>query len=85
MGFSRTRSAYEAAREALLFGVEPPVKSRDFERDTSPLERVPARGRTRLEARKQDREQNRKAMDGSERARFREASVWDALDAIGYS
>ena len=38
LGFSRTRSAYEAAREALLFGVERPIETTDVERSRAEIE-----------------------------------------------
>ena len=89
LGFSRTRSAYEAAREALLFGVEQETEKSTIERQLTQDEPTPLRGMARLkarrmereelQARKQERETSRPRKDRSER----EASIWDALDGIG--
>ena len=85
LGFSLIRSAYEAAREALLFGVEPSVKQTDVERERPEFERSPVRGIARMESRQRDREnrQRPESTRDSERAPRRQASVWDALDEIG--
>ena len=85
LGFSRTRSAYEAAREALLFGVEPSVEQADAEPKRLEIGHIPVRGFARMESRQRERESRQRpepARD-SERAPKRQASVWDALDEIG--
>ena len=81
LGFSRTRSVYEAAREALLFGVE----QADAESEGLEIERIPVRGIARMENRQPEREsrQRPESMRDSERVRPRQTSVWDALDEIG--
>ena len=48
LGFSRTRSAYEAAREALLFGVEQETEKPTIQRDLAQEELKPMRGTARL-------------------------------------
>ena len=90
LGFSRMRSAYEAAREALLFGVEPSIQQVKVQRNPSLPERETVRGLARVKARRMEREelQNKsqeKEISGQrESEREREASVWDALDNIGH-
>ena len=56
LGFNRTRSAYEAAREALLFGVEPSVERTDAERERLEIARSPVRGIVRMESLQRERE-----------------------------
>jgi len=68
LGFSRTRSAYEAAREAVLFGVERTIERSDVERARLEVERTPLRGIPRME--------------NHQRERGRQPSQ-DALDEIG--
>ena len=81
LGFGRVRSAYEAAREVLLFGVEPSVEQAELRHCPSPAEREPVRGLARLKARQHERERN------EERAlkppQLFEESIWDSLDKIG--
>ena len=86
LGFSRMRSAYEAAREALLFGVEPSVEQTDVERERVEIEHGPVRGIARMESRQREREnrQHSESTRDSERTPRRHASVWDALDEIGH-
>ena len=76
LGFSRMRSAYEAAREALLFGVEPSVEK---------TERSPVRGLARMEVRQLERgrQPSQERAREPELAPPRQTSVWDALDEIG--
>ena len=85
LGFSRTRSAYEAAREALLFGVDSSVEQPEIRRDVLQDEHSPVRGIARMENRQREREsrQRPESTRESERAPRRHASVWDALDEIG--
>ena len=85
LGFSRTRSAYEAAREALLFGVEPSVERTDVERVRLEIERSSVRGIPRLENHHSERgrQPSQERARESEQAPPRQASVWDALDEIG--
>jgi len=85
LGFSRTLSVYEAAREALLFGAESSVEQTDVERKRPEFERSPVRGIARMESRQREREsqQRPESTRKSERTPPRQASVWDALDEIG--
>ena len=85
LGFSRTRSAYEAAREALLFGVEPLVERTDVERERLEIERSPVREIVRMESLQRERESQQRPefTREPERAPPRQTSVWDALDGIG--
>ena len=85
LGFSRTRSVYEAAREALLFGIEPSIEKTDVEHSRAETERRPLRGFGRIESRERERriQQNQESRREPERAPRRHASVWDALDEIG--
>ena len=89
LGFSRMRSAYEAAREALLFGVERETQEPTVERHLTKEESTPLRGIARLKAERLEREkhqkqeQERDVPSPREREPEREASVWDALDCIG--
>ena len=85
LGFSRTRSAYEAAREALLFGVDSSVEQPEIRRDVLQDEHSPVRGIARMENRQRERESRQRpdSTRESERAPRRHASVWDALDEIG--
>ena len=81
LGFSRTRSAYEAAREALLFGVELAVEQPEIRRDVLQNERNSVRESARIGSRQREREGQQSRQP--ERAPPRQASVWDALDEIG--
>ena len=89
LGFSRTRSAYEAAREALLFGVEQETEKSEFLHYLTHEETKSLRGIARLKAERFEREerQNQKQEQepsiANEREPEREASVWDALEGIG--
>jgi len=85
LGFSRTRSAYEAAREALLFGVESSVEQTEVQRSPSPAEREPVRGLARVKARQQEREREREQAEqrALKRLPALEESIWDSLDKIG--
>jgi len=85
IGFGRVRSAYEAAREAFLFGVEPSFQQSEPKRERPEIERSPMQGLARMESRERGREsqQRRELKNEPERAPTREASVWDALDDIG--
>ena len=85
LGFSRTRSAYEAAREALLFGVEPSVEQTDVEPERPEIDRTPVRGFARMEGRQRERrrEPSQEPARESERVPQRQTSIWDALDEIG--
>ena len=86
-GFSRTRSAYEAAREALLFGVEQATEKPTIDLHLNQDEPEPLRGIARLKAERLEREQRQNQKQEQEfsnpRKPEREASVWDALDDIG--
>ena len=89
LGFSRTRSAYEAAREALLFGVEQETDKPTFERHLSQDALTPFRGIARLKAEGLERAQHLRQEQAGEtpslydREQRPEASVWDTLDDIG--
>jgi len=85
LGFSRTRSAYEAAREALLFGVELSAQQIEVQRNPSPAEHEPVRGLTRLKARQEDqnRERDQEEQLSLKRPPSLEESIWDSLDNIG--
>jgi hypothetical protein len=85
LGFSRTRSTYEAAREALLFGVEPSSEQMETQRSPSPAEREPVRGLARMQARQQERERDREREEqrALKRPPSLEESIWDSLDKIG--
>jgi len=90
LGFSRTRSVYEAAREALLFGVAQEPEKSITERHLTQEEPMPLRGVARLKAERLEREQRKNQRQEQEltsppdRERKREASVWDALDDMGH-
>ena len=87
LGFSRTRSAFEAAREALLFSVEQEKEKPTIDRHLIQDERETLRGLARLKAERLEREKHQKrerdVPSPREREPEREASVWDALDSIG--
>ena len=85
LGFSRTRSAFEAAREALLFGVEQENKKPTTDRHLNLDKPTPLRGIARLRAERLEREQRQSYKREPEISgpREREPSVWDALDEIG--
>ena len=89
LGFSRTRSAYEAAREALLFGAEQETEKPTLQHHLTQDEPTPLRGIARLKVERLEREkyqkqeQERDVPSLQERESEREASVWDALDDIG--
>lgn len=85
LGFSRTRSAYEAAREALQFGIEPEREKPTIERHPTQDEPTPLRGIARLKAERLEREEleARKQKRETSRPRMCEPSIWDALDGIG--
>ena len=85
LGFSRIQSAYEAAREALLFGVEPSVEQSKPERGRLEIERSPLRGLATIKSRQRERgsQRNQEPAREPERAPPRQTSVWDALDEIG--
>jgi len=89
LGFSRTRSAFEAAREALLFGIEHETEKPTRQHHLTQDEPKPLRGIARLKAERLEREKHRKqeqerdVPSPREREPEREASVWDALDDIG--
>ena len=87
LGFSRTRSAFEAAREALLFGIEHETEKPTLQNHLTQDEPTPLRGVARLKAESSKREkhqkQEREVPSTREREPEREASVWDALDDIG--
>ena len=86
LGFSRVRSAYEAARKALLFGAEPSIEKTGAERERPEIERRPVRGIAWMDNRQREREsrQSREPFREPERASPRPTSVWDALDEIGH-
>ena len=81
----RTRSVYEAAREALLFGVEPSVEQTDVDRKRPEVERIPVSGFGWTESYERGRAspRNQETARKDERAPPRQTSVWDALDEIG--
>lgn len=85
IGFSRTRSVYEAAREALLFGVDSSVEQAEVQRSPSLTEREPLRGLARTKARRQEREHEREREPqlALKRPPSLEESIWDSLDKIG--
>ena len=89
LGFTRTRSIYEAAREALLFGVEQETEQPTHERHLIQEPPAPLRGIARLKAERLERDerqsqkQEREISSPREREPEHEASVWDALDGIG--
>ena len=87
LGFNRTRSAYEAAREALLFGAEQETEKPTLQHHLTQDKPTPLRGIARLKAerleRKKHQKQERDVPSPREREPEREASVWDALDDIG--
>ena len=89
LGFNRTRSAYEAARVALLFGVARETERPTLRHHLTQEEPAPLRGIARLKAERLEREQRQSQMleqeasSPREREPEREASVWDALDGIG--
>ena len=87
LGFSRTRSAFEAAREALLFGVEQETEEPKIERRLTREEPAQLRGIASSKAERLEREQlqgqKREPEFSGPREHEREASVWDALDGIG--
>ena len=89
LGFSRTRSAFEAAREALLFGIEHGTEKPTLQHHLTQGEPAPLRGIARLKVERLEREkhqkqdQERDVPSPREREPEREASVWDALDDIG--
>ena len=89
LGFSRTRSAYEAVREALLFGVAQEPEKPTIDRNLAQDAPTPLRGIARLKARRMEREevqarkQEREISRPSKHQPEREASIWDALDGIG--
>jgi len=89
LGFSRTRSAFVAAREALLFGIEHETEKPTLQHHLTHEEPTPLRGIARLKAERLEREkhqkqeQERDVPSPREREPEREASVWDALDSIG--
>ena len=85
LGFSRMRSAYEAAREALLFGVEPSIQQVQIQRSPLPSEREPVRGLAHVKARQQERqrEREREEQRALKRPPSLEESIWDSLDKIG--
>lgn len=85
LGFSRTRSAYEAAREALLFGVEPSVDQAETLHTPSQIEREPVRGLARMKACQKVREG---ALEQEEQRALKrppscEESIWTSLEKIG--
>lgn len=84
LGFSRTRSAFEAAREALLFGVKPESEKQTIEHHLIREKPEPLRGiaRSKREQR-QSQKQERETSSPRQREPAREVSVWDALDGIG--
>jgi hypothetical protein len=81
LGFSRTLSAYEAAREALLFGVESSVEQTEVQRNPLSAKREPVRGLARMKARQQERK--REDQRALKRPPSLEESIWDPLDKIG--
>jgi hypothetical protein len=85
LGFSRTRSAYEAAREALLFGVESPSEQVEIQRHSAPRDRAPIRGLARVKARHEERQRERERDEqfALKRPPSLEESIWDSLDKIG--
>ena len=85
LGFSRTRSAFEAAREALLFGVELSADQAEIQRTPSPIEREPVRGLAWMKVRQQERERARERDEqrALQRPPSRKESIWDSLDKIG--
>ena len=85
LGFSRMRSAYEAAREALLFGVEPSIQQVQIQRSPLPPEREPVRGLAHVKARQQERqrERGREEQRALKRPPSLAESIWDSLDKIG--
>ena len=89
LGFSRTRSAYVAAREALLFGVEQDVKRPTPQHHLTQEEPATSSRLARLKARRMDREQHqhhnqeRETTSSRELGHEQETSMWDALDDIG--
>ena len=89
LGFSRMRSVYEAAREALLFGVEPSIQQVQIQRSPLPPEREPVRGLAHVKARQQERQREREREQEQEEQRALkrppslEESIWDSLDKIG--
>ena len=85
LGFSRMRAAYEAARKALLFGVEPSVEQTDVDRKRPEVERIPVSGFGWTESYERGRAspRNQETARKDERAPPRQTSVWDALDEIG--
>jgi len=89
LGFSRVRSAYEAVREALSFGVEPDTEKPSIERHLTQDGPTPLRGIVRLKAERlerhalQARKQEREISRPSKREPEREPSIWDVLDGIG--
>ena len=89
LGFSRTRSAFEAAREVLLFGVDQELEKPTTERQLTQEEPTSLRGIERMNARRMEREQRQHQTQEQEiskpreREPEREASIWDALDGIG--
>ena len=85
LGFSRTRSAYKAAREALLFGIESPVEQVEVQRSPSQTEREPIRGLARMKARQEERHREREQDEqlSLKRLPSLEESIWDSLDIIG--
>ena len=85
LGFSRTRSVYEAAREALLFGVEDSAQEIKVQRHPSPADREPVRGLARMKARQQERQREREQEEqrALKRPPSLEESIWASLDKIG--
>ena len=85
LGFSRTRSVYEAAREALLFGVED--SAQEIEVSATPCPQIASlfEGLARMQARQQERQREREREE--QRALIRppslEESIWASLDKIG--
>ena len=85
LGFSLTRSVYEAAREALLFGVEESPQEIGVQRHPLLADREPVRGLTRVKAGQKERQREREREEQRPliRPSSLEESIWASLDKIG--
>lgn len=79
-------SVYEAAWEALLFGVESPTQPVEVQHSPSPSEGEPVRGLAIMKARQRERrrERDREEQLALRRPLSLKESIWDSLDKIGW-